>query len=121
MFKENIHSVVDSPKFDPWTVESFFTPKGELVSHDLHMTTIRLKRGTLGPFIEHFRQVTEGNQPYFLEFFSPAGLKMQAEIRNFRLPEEQPKEYDALDVLVYLTPEQVLAFSPDDGGADFGY
>lgn len=109
------------PNFDPWTIEAFFTPEGELVSRDLYRTSIRLKRGTLGPFIEHFRQTTEANQPYYLEFFSPAGLSMQAEIRDFRTPEEQPKEYDTLDVLVYLTPEQVLAFSPDDGEADFGY
>src|SRR3989344_117401 len=118
MSKENnVHSVIDSPRFDPWTVEAFFTPEGELVSRELYQTTIRLKRGSMGHFIEHFRQVTKGNQPYFLEFYSPAGLTMQAEIRDFKLPEEQPKEHDTLDVLVYLTPEQVLAFSPDDGEA----
>ena len=109
------------PDFDPWTIEAFFTPEGELVSHDLYKTTIRLKRGTLGPFIEHFRKVTETNQPYLLEFFSPAGLSMQAEIRDYRTPEEQPKEYDTLDILVHLTPEQVLAFLPDDYTPDFGY
>lgn len=112
---------MDSPRFDPYTVESFFTPEGQLVSRDLYRTSIRLKRGTLGPFVDHLRQVAADGQPYFLEFFSPAGLLMQAEIRDFRTPEEQPKKYDTLNVLVCLTPEQVLAFSPDDGSADFGY
>lgn len=109
------------PNFDPWTTETFTTPEGKLVSRELYTAPIRLKRGTLGPFIEHFRQTAKAHQPYYLEFFSPAGLSMRAEIRDFRTPEEQPKEYDALNVLVYLTPEQVLAFSPDDGAADFGY
>lgn len=121
MSKENIYSLIDCPKFDPWTTEDWFDEKG-LHSRELFLAPVRLKRGSMVRFIHEFRQRAAANQPYYLEFFSPAGMTMTAEVRALIPPEEQKGTYyDVVNFLVALSPDQVLAFSPDDSGADFGY
>ena len=119
--KENIHSIMACPGLDPWATHDFFTPEGKLESRELNLTPIRLKKGTANQFIERFREVAAKDQPFFLEFYSPAGLLMQAEVRRIEFPKEQTKDYDMLNFLVYLTPDQVLAFSPIDTETEFGY
>lgn len=112
--------MMDSPKFDPWTTEEWFDDEGKLHTRDLYLAQVRLKRGSMGPFIEKFRGVA-AQQPFYLEFYSPAGMTMTAEVRALTMPEEQKDAYDIINFLVALSPDQVLALFPCDETADFGY
>jgi len=121
MSKENVHSVMDSPRFEPWTTEEWLDDKGKLQFRDLYMAPVRLKRGALTQFVDEFRQRAATGQSYFLEFYSPAGMLMNAEVRAIA-PQEGDEIFDIVDFLVALSPNQLLALfpGPEDFGA-FGY
>lgn len=120
MGKEQVWSVMDAPRFDPWTTESFFD-EGQMHTRDLYRTEIRLKKGSIGEVIDQFRQMTASGTPVFLKFYSPAGVEMTAEVRAVIPPEEQPLEYDTINLLTPLTLEQVFAIFPSDDVETFGY
>lgn len=112
MTKEAIHSVMDSPKFMPWTNENWFDDKGILHSRDLFITTIKIKKGNLKAFIDHLHQRSLACEPYSLEFYSPAGMKMTAEVRGLLPSETGTDLFDHIDLLVALTSDQVLTLLP---------
>ncbi len=123
MPKENVYSLIDCPRFDPRTTEEWPDEQGIIRSRELFLTPIRLKKGIRDRFIAEFRQKAAANQPCFLEFFSPAGMTMTAEVRNLTRPEEQSGTYfDSVNFLVALSSDQVLAIFPYDDETDsFGY
>lgn len=109
--KKECHLALNPPLVEPWTTESYFTNEGGLITRELFRTTIRLKRGSLGPFIEHFRQVAAAGEPFFLQFYSPAGYLIEAEVRQIELPDEQGTTYDIVHPLIALSAEdQALVF-----------
>lgn len=112
---------MDAPLFDPWSSEHYLDGSGEIQTRELYITHIKLKKGTVGSFIQTFPSRT-ADGPFFLEFYSPAGLKMTAEIRGLAPQAEQEEaDCDTLSLLVHLTPDQVLALFPCDETTGFGY
>lgn len=122
MSKENLWSVMDLPKFEPWTTENWFDSKGILHSQDIFLTQIRLKQGTTGIFSKNLLQKAQSPEPYFLEFYSPAGSLMKAEVRGFSVPLEQNTKFDTVNLLVSLSQDQILILFPNNFGTEeFGY
>ncbi len=114
MSKENIHSILDQPKFKPFTQEFWFNSKGEQLSRPIFETQIKLKKGTLASFLEILSFYSASRNPFFLEFYTPTGSLVETEIRGYRTSSEHSEIYDFLNILVALSPEQEQVFFPVD-------
>lgn len=113
---------MDTPNFDPWTIEYTLGPNGESTPHDLYRTTIKLKKGSTD-FVEAYSRAKLKNEELYLEFYSPSGLLMSAPIRRFSPAEINHENtiFDTLNILVELSSNQVLAIFPFDETEAMGY
>lgn len=122
MPKENIYSVVDSPRFEPWTTENWFDKEWILHSRELFQTQIKIKQGSINSFTKILQDFSQSHEPYYFEFYSPHGSSEKAEIRGFSVPENKEVDFDTLNILVSLTPNQILTLFPLPSSNDFsGY
>lgn len=107
--------------FDPWNVEHTLSPNGELTTHDLYRTNLCFRKGGAIEFMEKFRAATPG-KPFFLSFYAPTtGMQMEAIIKRYEFTDDIDPRFDHLEVIIELTPDQVLALFPSDESFEFGY
>lgn len=122
MPSENIHSVMDSPEFLPYSTESWFDKEGNLHTQELFETSIRFKKGSHKDFINELKKRAEDQEPSYLEFYMPNGIQSKAEIRGYSTPTEVNPTFDYLDLYIALTKEQEVQIFPNPNlTAEFGY
>lgn len=121
MSAESQWQTLTNTPLDPWKVEHTMSPKGEVIAHDLYRTSLRFKKGRSIEFMEKFRAATP-EKPFFLSFHVPeTGMGMEAVIHSYNFIDDPDPKFDHLEVIVELTPDQVLALFPSDEPFEFGY
>jgi len=121
MNSESRWTSYDHLPFDPWRVEHTLSSKGEVIAHDLYRTNLRFKKGRAIEFMEKLRAATS-EKPFFLSFYAPdSGMQMEALIKNYNFIDDPDPKFDHLEVIIELTPDQVLALFPSDETFEFGY
>jgi len=121
MVTESRWTSLDHPPFDPWKVEYSLSPEGNMIAHDLYRTQLRFKKGGAIEFIEKLLAATP-EKPFFLSFYAPqTGMGMEARIHHYNFVDDPDPTFDHLEILVELTPDQVLALFPSDESFEFGY
>lgn len=121
MSPESRWTSYDQLPFDPWGVEHTLSAEGEVIVHDLYRTNLRFKKGGSIEFMQKLRAATP-EKPFLLSFCAPAtGMSMEAKIHKYNFVDDPDLKFDHLEVIVELTPDQVLVLFPSDEPFEFGY
>lgn len=111
---------MDQLSFEPWKVEQTLNSKGEFVSHDLYRVSLRFRKGGSIEFMA--KVLASPIEPFFLSFYAPnTGELLTSLVHGYSLCEIHDTNFDHLDALIELSPEQVLILFPTDEVESFGY